>query len=161
MLHLKDVLEAIGPTASLVFAAWIFLSYLQARYTGAAERYRELADNYRKGASGDRAQSVSRQVLLYRKRCNLMRIATNIGVVSAMLLIATLVLAAVEVMFPLHPAVAWTGSCLAVVGLLLVMAAATCVLFENRLMQRAMRDELSDLPGVESSASGESAGRRG
>src|SRR5436305_1444599 len=32
---LKDLLQAIGPTASLVFAAWIFLSFLESRYVAA------------------------------------------------------------------------------------------------------------------------------
>lgn len=155
--QLKDVLDAVGPTASLVFAAWIFLSYLQARYTAAAERYRELADNYRNGAEGNRARSVSRQILLYKRRCDLMCIATDIGVVSAMLLISALVLAAFEVVLPLHHAIAYVGTTCAIVGLLLVIAAAVCVLFENRLMQQAMQDELSDVPGIGAAASGDAS----
>jgi hypothetical protein len=37
MFELKDVREAIGPTASLLFAAWIFLSFLRERYVAANE----------------------------------------------------------------------------------------------------------------------------
>jgi len=147
--QLKDVLEAVGPTASLVFAAWIFLSYLQSRYTGAAERYRELVENYRTQHEDTRAASLTRQIKLYRKRCDLMRIATNIGVASAILLIATLILAAIEVIAPPHPALAWTGSITAILGLLLVIVAASFVFVENGLMQQATRDETADIPNIE------------
>src|ERR1700712_916899 len=89
---LKDLLEAIGPTASLVFAAWIFLSFLQSRYVAAFERFRELTDEYRNGVEGRRGQSIRTQIQLYRRRCDWMRWATNLGVISEILLIATLIL---------------------------------------------------------------------
>jgi hypothetical protein len=47
--ELKDVLGAIGPSASIVFAAWIFMGFLQQRYTAAYERYRSLIEDYRNG----------------------------------------------------------------------------------------------------------------
>ena len=45
--ELKDLLEAIGPNATLIFAAWIFLSFLQQRYTAAYDRYRALVPRQR------------------------------------------------------------------------------------------------------------------
>src|ERR1700710_1342785 len=100
--QLKDLLEAIGPTASLVFAAWIFLSFLQSRYVAAFERYRELANDFRKDGESDRKESIARQIKIYKNRCIQMQRATQIGVVSAMLLIGTLVIAGLDVIFPHH-----------------------------------------------------------
>lgn len=73
-----------------------------------------------------------------------MRRATNIGVISAMLLILTLIIGALNVVAPsamLPPA----GATLAILGLALVVLAASLVLYENKLMQRALDDELSDV----------------
>jgi hypothetical protein len=39
-LELSDVLKAIGPAASIIFAAWIFMGFLQQRYDAAVSRYR-------------------------------------------------------------------------------------------------------------------------
>src|SRR3954462_9829864 len=87
---LKDVLTAVGPTASLIFAAWIFLSFLQQRYTTAYERYRSLISEYRQGNLQDqRKRSVRDQILMYKQRCEQMRLATNIGVIWAIRLLNT------------------------------------------------------------------------
>lgn len=143
-IDLKELLETIGPTASLVFAAWIFLSYLQSRYEAAAIRFRELLDEYRGQSQGSRHQSVRRQILLYQRRCSYMRKATNIGVVSAILLILALILGATNVVVP---SAVWSpmAAFCSIVGLALVVIAACFVLLENRLMQRALDDELSDV----------------
>src|SRR5215210_4820578 len=97
--ELKDLLEALGPTASLIFAAWIFLSFLQSRYTAAYERYRALISEFREGLEDARRRhNIRDEVMLYKKRVELMRRATNIGVAAAILLISTLVSAGVSVM---------------------------------------------------------------
>jgi uncharacterized membrane protein len=143
-IDLKELLETIGPTASLVFAAWIFLSYLQARFEAAAVRYRELLDEFREQRASARHDSVRRQILLYKRRCTWMRRATDIGVVSAMLLIATLVIGAINVAAP-NEVLPIVAAVCAIVGLSLVIAAASLVLLENRLMQRALDDESTDV----------------
>src|SRR3954462_13167604 len=89
---LKDLLEAVGPTASLIFAAWIFLSYLQARYTAAYHLYRALVAEFRSHDEHDkRGRSLRAQIREYRRRCELMRSATHIGVLSAIVLISALI----------------------------------------------------------------------
>ncbi|MDB5581179.1 MAG: conserved rane protein of unknown function [Bradyrhizobium sp.] len=143
---LEDLLQAVGPPASLIFAAWIFLSFLQQRYVAAFERFRELTSEYRRGDDGERHRSVGRQIGIYRRRCEWMRFATNIGIVSAILLISTLVIAALNVVTGglafLPPIAAFC----AIVGLLLVIAAAAIVYIENDLLSEALDDELSDIP---------------
>jgi hypothetical protein len=77
--ELKDLLQAIGPSASLIFAAWIFLSFLQSRYSSAYEHYRQLIAELRTHREQDRRlQSLCRQILAYKRRCEQMRWATNI-----------------------------------------------------------------------------------
>jgi hypothetical protein len=68
--RLKDLLEALGPTASLIFAAWIFLTFLQSRYTASYERYRTLIDEFRHHDNRDhRRNSLRDQILEYKLRC--------------------------------------------------------------------------------------------
>src|SRR5436190_6979989 len=92
--------SSLVPNATLIFAAWIFLSFLQQRYTAAYDRYRALVEQYRGNAdSARRHGNVKGQVLLYKRRCEQMKLATNVGVVSAMLLITALITAALNVIF--------------------------------------------------------------
>lgn len=145
--ELKDLLQAVGPTASLIFAAWIFLSYLQSRYTVAYEHYRALIAELRTHREQDeRRASLRSQILEYKRRCELMRRATNIGVVSAIVLISALLSAAVGTIF--NAASMWkylTALC-AIGGLLLVVWAASLVIVENCRLQRILDSDLSDLP---------------
>lgn len=87
--ELKDILTAIGPSASIVFAA------------RAASRHGNLRD----------------QVRLYRRRVALMRQATNIGLSVAMLLIGTLILAAINVVLPDPGVLTYFGAGLPVLAL--------------------------------------------
>src|SRR3954468_12593548 len=98
--ELKDLLDAIGPTASLIFAAWIFLTFLQARYTSAYQQYRSLIAELRDHREHDyRRESLRSQILDYKRRCEQMRLATHIGIISAMFLISTLIFATLGTMF--------------------------------------------------------------
>jgi hypothetical protein len=82
--QLKDLLKALGPTASLIFAAWIFLSFLQSRYTTAYEHYRSFIDESRQHPNRHRRrESLRDQILEYKRRCEQMRRATNLGVIAA------------------------------------------------------------------------------
>ena len=144
---LKDVLDAVGPTASIVFASWIFLSLLQQRYTSAYERYRELIDNYRHGLEGERKGAVSQQVRLYKLRLRYMRYSTNIGLVAAILLIFALIMGALESIAG-GDIVKYTGAVCILVGLLLVIVAAVLVVVENLLITTAIDSELADIPDL-------------
>jgi hypothetical protein len=52
--ELKEVMDAVGPSAALAFAAWLFLQLLQQRYSAAYSRYRELVNSFRQDAQGRR-----------------------------------------------------------------------------------------------------------
>ena len=145
--ELKDLLEALGPNAALIFAAWIFLSFLQQRYSNAYSRYRELIEAYRHGdRETPHMRSVRRQVHLYKERCQQMRAATTIGVWAAILIMVALIAGAFSVMFGENAVFKLVGSAGVIVGLALVIAAAAYVLRENRSIQEAIDDEPADLP---------------
>lgn len=144
---LKDLLEAVGPTASLIFAAWIFLTFLQARYTAAYERFRALIAEFRSHSDQDqRRTSLRQQILIYKRRCEQMRLATNIGVTSAILLITALICAALGTMYDTVSAWKYLTGCCAIIGLLLVIWAAALVLIENSTVQRLLESDMSDVP---------------
>jgi hypothetical protein len=153
---MKDLLQAIGPSASLIFASWIFLSFLQTRYTAAYERYRALIQERRERLrnAGDQApedndrhqRSVKDQIALYRRRCEHMRHATNIGVLAAILLIVTILSGGLQVVMPQLGMLRYVGAAGGLLGLMLLIVAAMFVIAENVLIQHAMNDEAADLP---------------
>ena len=78
--QLSDVLKAIGPNAAIIFAAWIFLSFLQARYDSAINRYRASIEAYRGGdQSPARSRSMKSQIEIYARRRMLMSSAVTVG----------------------------------------------------------------------------------
>jgi len=141
----KELLEAVGPNATLIFAAWIFLSFLQQRYVAAYERYRQLIAEYRTHGEHDRRQhSLADQILQYKRRCQLMRHATNVGVVSAILLIAGLIAAGLDVIVHMEWLKYVTAGG-ALLGLALVIASAVLVVVENVLIQGTIKSDISDI----------------
>lgn len=150
--QMKDVLSSLGPSASLVFAAWIFLSFLQTRYTGAYQLYRELISELRErgedqAMSSARRGQVAQQIRLYRRRCDLMRRATNIGVIAAITLVIGIVLGGLQLTFLPFSIVKGFSVVAMVSGLLLVAVASMFVLVENTELVRAFDSELGDLHG--------------
>jgi Na+/H+ antiporter NhaB len=144
---LKDLLQAIGPTASLIFAAWIFLSYLQQRYSGAYDRYRNLVEEFRAhGDHDERRRSVLEQILEYKRRCQQMRLATHLGLLAAVILISSIISAALCVMTDDFAAFKYLSAALAIVGLLIVIWAALLVIIENWRLQLIIDSDLSDRP---------------
>jgi len=144
----KDVLEAVGPNASLVFASWIFMTFLQARYTGAYDRYRTLINDYREGLDGKRKDMIRDEIQLYRQRVDLMRHATNLGLYAAMMLLSTLILGALNAVFGNPPVIKYLGTLCAIGGLGTVIWSASLVVRENTLIRHAVRGEVRDIPDL-------------
>lgn len=157
MNQLSEVLKAIGPNASIVFAAWIFMGFLQQRYDNAIDRYRSAVGDYRsEDHDGDRAGNLKDQVVIFRHRCSLMARATLIGLLAAILLIAALIFGALDVLVPRSPVIAWSGTLSAIAGFVLVIVAAAFVIAEGRIVDRQLDDELRDVPDLT-----DELGRRG
>src|ERR1700712_1974330 len=105
-----DVLKAMGPNASIVFAAWIFMGFLQQRNDNATDRYRSAVGDYRSNDhSDDRGGNLKAQVLAYRRRCELMGYATLAGLWAAILLILALIIGGVDVLIPRSPIIGVAG----------------------------------------------------
>jgi hypothetical protein len=147
--NLKDVLEAVGPSAALVFASWIFLGFLEQRYVAAYERFRKLVEEYRANQSSKtRHQNLRDQIRLYRVRCDQMRTATNLGIIAAILLLTTLICGGLEAIFGGIAPIKYLGTACAIIGLLLVIAAAVYVIRENTLIKQMLGSEIADLDDV-------------
>jgi uncharacterized membrane protein YraQ (UPF0718 family) len=149
VVQLGDVLKAIGPNASIVFAAWIFMGFLQQRYDNAINRYREAVADYRSNEhEDDRAGNLKDQILMYRHRCLLMEWATLVGLVAAILLIAALIFGALDVVIPKNAIISAAGTASAIIGFVLVIVAAAMVITEGRIVHRQLDDELRDVPDL-------------
>jgi len=155
MVQLSDVLKAIGPNASIVFAAWIFMGFLQQRYDSALGRYQTAVGDYRSNKHDvSRADNLKAQVLAYRHRCRLMSRASLIGLVAAVLLISSLIFGALDVLVPSNPAITTCGTAAAIAGFILVIVAALIVIAEGRVVERQIDDELRDVANLAANAGG-------
>jgi len=147
VFELGDVLKAIGPNASIVFAAWIFMGFLQQRYDSAIDRYRGAVGDYRSSNHDQaRGDNLRDQVVIYRRRCWLMGHALLTGLAAAILLIASLIFGAIDVVFPNMPLVVLAGTAAAIMGFVLVIVAALIVWREARLVTTELDNELRDVP---------------
>ncbi|WP_325415024.1 DUF2721 domain-containing protein [Sphingobium sp.] len=157
MIQLGEILKAVGPNAAIVFAAWIFMGFLQQRYDSAIDRYREAVGDYRSNEHADeRADNLKDQILSYRHRCRLMSWATLIGLVAAILLIASLIFGALDVMVPKSTLIGFIGTASTLLEFVLVIAAAVIVIAEGRVVNLQLNDELRDIPDL-----ADQAGRSG
>jgi len=145
--ELKDVMEAVGPSAALAFAAWLFLQLLQQRYTSAYTRYHELVDNFRTGVEGKRRDVIKSEILIYRKRVLYMLYATNTGMVAAILLLLALISSGLNAVFK-WDWLKYIGATGIVAGLALVALCCFVVIVENTLIKHPIEAELHDLDGI-------------
>jgi hypothetical protein len=148
-LDLAKLLTTVGPAASIIFAAWIFVAFLQTRYDAAVERYRDLIEKFRTSdLSGGRKANMRDEILNYKRRCELMNRATGCGLVSAMLLISTMIFGGLAIVFPDIALLRLLSMVAALLGLLLVIAGAAIVVLEGRIIRRQIHGELLDIPDL-------------
>ena len=144
---LAKVLTTVGPAASIIFAAWIFVAFLQTRYDAAVERYRDLVEKFRTpDLSQSRKANMRDEILHYKRRCELMNKATGCGLVSAILLISTMIFGGLSIVFQDQSFLKLLSMGTAMVGLLLVIAGAVIVIMEGMIIRRQIHDELLDIP---------------
>jgi hypothetical protein len=144
MNDVKEFLSAVGPTASLIFAAWIFLSFLQQRYSTAYELYRQLIAEYRARSDDPQRRDTLRvQILEYKRRCEHMRRSTQIGVIAAILLILSIMFGGIATLVDIRWIFVVCVVCVPL-GLGLVIVAAAFVLQENFRLQVIIDSEIAD-----------------
>ncbi len=147
--EIADLLKVIGPSASIIFAAWIFMGFLQQRYDAAVSRYRDLVGEYRAGQGPDSREGHERhQILAYRRRCRAMNLACVSGLGSAIILIVALMLAEVAMALPSLGALKYPSAFFVLIGLLLVVVSAGIVLYDCRLAHQQIYDEVLDVPDL-------------
>jgi hypothetical protein len=155
---LTSILKAIGPAASIVFAAWIFMGFLQQRYDAAVERYQSMISQYRSGnLSDDRRGNIREEILVYKRRCELMNWASMVGIVSAILLIATLITGELNIIFPKVAPLKYLSAGSALLGFTLIIVAAIIVMVESSIIHRQLDSELLDVPDL-AQATGQEGG---
>src|SRR4051812_39767745 len=161
MVQLGDVLKAVGPNPAIVFAAWIFLEFLQQGYEGDHERDRKADGDYRaKEDDATRSGSLKNQVLAYRRRCRLMSGATLVGLLAAILLISSLIFGGLDVIVPRSTIVTICGIATTMGGFVLVIVATLIVIVEGRIVKRQIDDELRDVSDLAEEAGGGVADER-
>ena len=92
----------------------------------------------------------------YRERCEQMRRATHLGMVSAIFLLVALLCGGANVLFPNAVALKYAGATCILLGLLSVIGAAVYVLRENSSIRRALEAELATLPDLAAPGAGKS-----
>ncbi|MCX8252618.1 hypothetical protein RHAL1_03211 [Beijerinckiaceae bacterium RH AL1] len=146
-IDLANIFKAVGPAASVIFAAWIFMAFLQTRYDAAVDRYRSLVEQYRCGDQRDtRRVNLRDSILVYKKRCEIMNIASVIGLASAVLLISSLIIGELSLALPSIDVLKIVCICGTLAGLALVIAATAIVIYESLIIHRQLEAELLDLP---------------
>ena len=159
-MSLTEILKTVGPSAAIIFAAWIFMGFLQQRYDAAVERYRAIIAEYRSGkASAARCDNIREQVQTYKRRCVLMAYSHLLGLTAAIFLLATLILGELVVIFPKAVALDYVGAITTIVGIGLVIASAVMVMMEGAITHRQLNSELLDVPELAESMGMQPGGR--
>src|SRR4051812_22104496 len=159
-MSLTEILKTVGGSAAIIFAAWIFMGFLQQRYDAAVERYRAVIDEYRSGnASASRCDNIREQVQIYKYRCVLMAYSNLLGLTAAILLLVTVMLGELVVVFPAAAALNYVGAVTTILGLALIIASAAIVIREGTITRRQLDSELLDIPELAESTGMQSGGR--
>jgi hypothetical protein len=74
--------------------------------------------------------------------------ASLLGLVAAILLIASLMFGAADVLLPKQPVITTAGVMTSILGFTLVILAACFVIAEGRIVRRQLDDELRDVPAL-------------
>lgn len=155
----SGILKAIGPAASMIFAAWIFVGFLQQRYDSTVARYKQFIEQYRTDDIADpRRANIKDQILVLKRRCELMSRANTLGLASAILLIISLMAGELNIMFPSLSTLKYITVGSSLLGFTLVIVGTTFLIVEGRVTRRQLGTELLDVPDLANST-GQEAGK--
>lgn len=125
------------------------MGFLQQRYNAAVNRYRQAISDFRSGNhASDRRDNIRDQILVYKRRCELMNYACMAGLVSAILFLLTLIAGELDAIIPKSALLATIGSITAFGGLALVIVGSVLVLMEASYAHRQFDAELLDVPDL-------------
>jgi hypothetical protein len=147
--QLGDILKTIGSSAAIIFAAWIFMGFLQQRYDAAVDRYRSLIGELRRGDVPDATRRKSyTQIMTYRRRCSIMTYAFQCGLVSAILLLLTLITGELSLIFPSISPLQYVSLITALLGFTLVIVSTALVMMESFVTRKQLDQEMADVPDL-------------
>jgi hypothetical protein len=95
--------------------------------------------------SDERRGHAREEILLYKRRCALMNYAFQLGLVSAIVLLLSLIVAEIHEFFRGASVLAYASSGFMLVGFLLVIAATGFVFVESNISKRQVEEELLDV----------------
>jgi hypothetical protein len=136
-VDLKDVLNAAGPTATLLFASWIFLGYLNSRLSDSQKRFND---------HDARHKSIYDQIKQNRKRCDLLFLATNDALRGAYFMFATIATGIISIATQQPPWLCIFNLCCALSGLVFLVLSVGKALAENKLLHQSITSEVADVP---------------
>lgn len=93
-------------------------------------------------------RSLRNQLLLYQRRCERMRLATNSVLSGGILLVATLISATLAFVLSQPAFLKYLTVTLSVSGMVLVIAGAVLVLADSTSTQRVIEEEVADIPDL-------------
>ena len=113
------------------------------------DRLRALTEEYRDNPEKEaRRSSIQRQIDLYQKRINATQTASkwlNVAVIS---FLGTVFATGSTVIYPNSFSLRLIGILSMVLGVLLLLSAIICELYEDQLSRKALRVELSEFPEI-------------
>jgi hypothetical protein len=142
----KVVSVAQAPV-SLVIATSIFLHMLTSRYVPMYDRLRALTDEYRRNPEKDsRRSSIRQQISVYDKRIKALQKASMWLNWAVVCFLGTVGASGASIVYPEVTVLPLAGIATMAGGLLLILGAVGCELYENRLSSLALRTELFEFP---------------
>jgi hypothetical protein len=145
MFDLKDVLNTAAPTASLIFASWLFLQLVSSRYEATIVRYERAMEELRGECPPPRRDTVLAVARLHGRRFHHMERAMSLGLLAATFLVSSLGMAS----FQLMTGATWlnfTTMGALITGLVLLVVCALLTMAENGLGRRTLLLERADVP---------------
>jgi Protein of unknown function (DUF2721) len=135
------------------------MGFLQQRYDATVARYRAAISEHRSSEQEPaRRDNLREQVIVFKRRCELMGYAYFSGLASAIVFILTLFAGGLDVVIPKTTILAIFGACAAFAGFALVITATVLVILDETYVHRQLDAELLDVPDL-AHKTGQDAGR--
>lgn len=149
---LADLLGIAGATIGIIIAGAILLGAFDGRYVQLFDRYRALTGEYRANSSSDpRKESLRCQIKNYRRRINLINIASVCVSAALLLFVLTVGVASLSVVYPHVMALRFAGTLGLILGLFLIAVAVALGGVDVILSREAISPEVADFEDIPNS----------
>jgi hypothetical protein len=143
---LTDLLSSAGATIGVIIGGVIFLQFLSTKYVELANRYRDLARDYRDGSGGGGRHGPLQSLLrVYRARLRLLTRASWCASAALLGFLTAVLAGGLSMAYPAVVAFKAVGSIGLLAGLLLIGGGVTLELWESVLARHEIGEEVADL----------------